>query len=172
MSKITSLLFILLAALAAYGQAKQSKDEQQLRAIEEKRREAIKQGDFKTLGEIYAVDFTAIAGNGRVITREQLFAVFKRTDPSLFFKTDEIEVRIFKKTAIFSGRLIGRIIGGDVVSAGRFTHFFVKRDGKMGLRIRAIDTDRGRVGLAAGVGQGQMNVALPQFKSRDLDLIF
>lgn len=130
MSKITGLLFILLAAAAAYGQAKQSKDEQQLRAIEERRREAIKQGDFKTLGEIYAADFTAIAGNGQVIDREQLFAVFRRNDPSLVFATDEITVRVFKKTAIFSGRLTGRTAAGSVISSGRFTHFFVKRDGR------------------------------------------
>jgi ketosteroid isomerase-like protein len=129
MSRIT-ILFILLAVIPAYGQAKQSRDEQQLRAIEERRRDAIKQGDFKTLGEIYAEDFTAIAGNGRVITREQLFNLFRQTDPSLFFRTDEIEVRVFKKTAIFSGRLLGRVVGGEVISAGRFTHYFVKRDGR------------------------------------------
>lgn len=116
----------------AYAQSapRQSKAEQQLRAIEEKRREAIKQGDFQTLGEIYAEDFSAIAGNGQVIGREELFAIFKRNDPRVVFTTDEITVRVFKKTAIFSGRLIGRAPPGGIVSLGRFTHFFVKRKGR------------------------------------------
>lgn len=126
----TIFVILLTVSGAAYAQTKQSKDEQKLRSIEETRREAIKQGDLKTLGEIYAEDFSAIAGNGSVINREQLFAVFKRNDPSMVFTTDEITVRIFKKTAIFSGRLTGRTAAGETVSAGRFTHFFVKRDGR------------------------------------------
>lgn len=131
MKQFFTFLFILLAfGGAAYGQAKQSKDEQQLRSIEESRREAIKLGDFKTLGDIYAEDFSAIAGNGSVIDREQLFAVFRRNDPSLVFITDEITVRFFKKTAIFSGRLTGRNAAGEIVISGRFTHFFVKRGGR------------------------------------------
>jgi ketosteroid isomerase-like protein len=133
MKQFFTFFFILLIfGGAAYTQSipKQSKDEQQLRNIEEKRREAIKQGDLKTLGEIYADDFTAIAGNGSVIDREQLFAVFKRNDPSVVFTTDEISVRVFGKTAIFSGRLTGRTVAGETVSAGRFTHFFVRRKGR------------------------------------------
>lgn len=122
-------LVLLLFAFTSFAYA-QGKDEQQLRAIEEKRREAVKTGDFKTLGDIYAEDFTAIAGNGSVINRETLFGVFRRNDPSVIFTTDEISVRIFGKTAIFSGRLTGKTSAGETVSSGRFTHFFVKRKGK------------------------------------------
>ena len=107
-----------------------SKAEQELRALEERRREAIKQGDMKAIDQIYADDFSAIAGSGQVINKEQLMAVFKRNDPSIEFTTDEINVRVFGQTAIFTGRLTGRAPGGEVVSASRFTHFFVKRRGR------------------------------------------
>jgi len=101
-----------------------------LLALEEKRRQAIRDGDAKTLDQIYAADFSAIAGNGQVINKEQLMSVFKRNDPRNNFTTDEIKVRVFGGTAVFTGRLIGRTPEGTVISAGRFTHVFVRRGGR------------------------------------------
>ena len=129
-------LFLLLASFVALchvvvSQASPPKGvEQELRELEEKRRQAIKQGDIKTLDEIYADDFSGIAGSGQVISKEQLMSVFKRNDPRIGFTTDEISVRLLGKTALFTGRLIGRAADGEVVSASRFTHVFVKRDGR------------------------------------------
>ena len=132
MKKIPGIvLFLCFCIIAAHGQtAKQSKVEQELKQIEETRRAAIKQGDFKTLETIYAVDFSGIAGSGQLIDRAQLFEVFRRNNPAITFTTDEITVRVFKKTAIFAGRLTGRTADGKIVSASRFTHFFVKRGGR------------------------------------------
>jgi ketosteroid isomerase-like protein len=128
---LSALLFLLMTATTGWSQAaKPSGAEQELRAIEEQRREAIKQGDFTTLDRIYADDFSAVAGNGQIVDKPQLFAVFKRTDPSVAFVTDEIRVRVFGETAIFRGRLVGKTADGKTVSAGRFTHLFVRRDGR------------------------------------------
>jgi ketosteroid isomerase-like protein len=102
----------------------------ELLALEEKRRQAIKEGDARTLDQIYGDDFSAIAGNGQVINKEQLMSVLKRNDPRNNFTTDEIKVRVFGDTAVFTGRLIGRTIDGTVISAARFTHVFVKRSGR------------------------------------------
>jgi ketosteroid isomerase-like protein len=122
------VLFLSLNIISAPSQqAKSAKVEQKLRQIEETRREAIRIGDFKTLDDIYADDFSGIVGNGQIITKEQLFAVFKRNNSEIVFTTDEISVRVYKKTAIFSGRLMGKTPDGKIVSASRFTHFFVKR---------------------------------------------
>ncbi len=107
-----------------------AKVEAELRQIEESRRQAIKDGNEKVLDQIYADDFTAVAGNGQLINKSQLLAVFKRNDPSINFTTDEISVRVFDKTALFVGRLTGRSTRGELVSASRFTHVFVKREGK------------------------------------------
>ena len=114
----------------AQAQNRISKAERQLRLIEEDRRKAIKDGDIQTLDRIYAHDFSAIAASGQIITKEQLFTVFRRNDPTLEFTTDEISVRIFGNTAIFRGRLIGKSKDGQVRLASRFTHVFVKRDGR------------------------------------------
>ncbi len=132
MKKIPGIFLVLILSLtAAYSQtAKRTKVENLLKQIEETRREAIKHGDFKTLETIYADDFTGIVGNGQIISREQLFAVFRRNNPEIIFTTDEIAVRVYQKTAIFSGRLTGKTADGKTVSASRFTHFFVRREGR------------------------------------------
>lgn len=131
MKRIFGVIFLLTAFISlAQSQTKQSKAEQQLRQIEETRRAAIKDGDFKTLDTIYADDFSGIVGNGQILNKQQLFEIFKRSNPQIIFTTDEITVRVFKKTAIFSGRLTGRANDGKIVSASRFTHFFVKRGGR------------------------------------------
>jgi hypothetical protein len=36
---------------------------------------------MKALDEIYADNFSGIAGSGQVISKEQLMSVFKRNDP-------------------------------------------------------------------------------------------
>ena len=130
MNKILSSCLILVFTTTICFAADTTQVENELKQLEETRRQAIKQGDEKTLDEIYADDFSAIAGNGQIINKAQLLAVFKRNDPTVAFTTDEISVRVFGDTVIFVGRLTGRAAGGDVVSASRFTHVFVKRAGK------------------------------------------
>ena len=133
---LISFLLLIAALNTAQSQSASkkttaaSKAELELRAIEETRRQAIKQGDEKTLDRIYADDFSGIAGSGQIINKEQLMAVFKRNDPRVVFTTDEITVRIFGKTALFIGLLMGRTSDGEVVSASRFTHVFVRRNGR------------------------------------------
>lgn len=107
-----------------------SKAEEELRELERTRSRAIREGDMKTLDAIYADDFSGIVGTGQVINKEQLLAVFKRNDPSLHFTTDEINIRVFNETAVFTGRLAAITGSGVVAFASRFTHVFVKRDGR------------------------------------------
>jgi len=129
-------LLIMTGSVATAGQPDDKKSgpagkaEQELKQIEEARRQAIAKGDFKSLNEIYADDFSGIIGNGRLINREQLFAIFKNNDPGVTFTTDEISVRLFGETALFTGRLVGKTSDGEVVTASRFSHLFVKRHGK------------------------------------------
>lgn len=132
MKQIFGLVLLLaFCGISANSQInKQNKIERELKQIEEARREAIKKGDFKTLDTIYSDDFSGIVGNGQIIGKEQLFAVFKRNNPETIFTTDEITVRVFNKTVIFTGRLTGKTPDGKIISASRFTHFFVKRGGR------------------------------------------
>jgi ketosteroid isomerase-like protein len=128
--KLLVCFILLLLSTSICVATDTSRIESELKQIEETRRRAIKDGDDKTLDQIYADDFAAIAGNGQIINKSQLMAVFKGNDPSIEFTTDEISIRIFGTTALFVGRLTGRAANGEVVSASRFTHVFVKRSGK------------------------------------------
>jgi ketosteroid isomerase-like protein len=121
----------LLVVLAAFTTLCRASDlERELTSIEAVRREAIKAADFATLERIYAPEFVAIAGNGQVIDRARLFAVFKQTDPSLVFSTDEVQVHSSGNTAVFIGRLVARSNAGALVFQSRFSHVFVREGGR------------------------------------------
>jgi ketosteroid isomerase-like protein len=120
-----TLLLLAIPGLAA-ARAEDATPEKQLLALEEARREAIRKQDFGALERIYSPDFVAVAGNGQVIGRDQLFAAFRRNDPSIAFTTDEIRVEVHGDTAIFIGRLTGRK-DGAVISDARFTHVFIRQ---------------------------------------------
>lgn len=121
-----SRVLLLLIALALNTAPCQASDvEQELIRIEALRREAIIAGDFSTLERIYAPEFVAVAGNGHVIDRTRLFAIFRQTDPSLVFSTDEVKVQARGSTAVFIGRLVARSRSGAIVFQSRFSHVFV-----------------------------------------------
>ena len=130
-----ALLILVIAATVPAQRARRARSaanrvEQELRALEETRRLAIKNGDEKTLDAIYADDFSAITGAGTVINKQQLMVVFRRNDPSIIFTTDEISVRLLGGIALFTGRLTGRTGSGEIVSRSRFSHLFVRRRGR------------------------------------------
>ena len=103
----TKFLMPLLAGAALHFSPAAFADAQsELRGIEATRRAAIKAKDFDTLGRIYAPAFVAVTGNGRFVTREELFA------------------------AVFFGRLSGRTADGKTAFASRFSHVFVHKKGK------------------------------------------
>jgi ketosteroid isomerase-like protein len=101
-----------------------------LQAVEEQRRSAIKNKDFGILSAIYDSGFEAVAGNGQLINRAQLFEVFKASDPSLSFTTDEIHIVEHGDTAIFFGRLVASTASGKQAFASRFSHVFIRGAGK------------------------------------------
>lgn len=126
-----SRFLLLLIALTLHAMPCQASEvEQELIRIEALRREAIIAGDFGTLERIYAPDFVAVAGNGQVIDRTRLFAVFRQTDPSLVFSTDEVKVQARGSTAVFFGRLVARSRSGTVVFQSRFSHVFIHDAGR------------------------------------------
>lgn len=122
---VTGFAFLALVAGPAFGGT-----EEELRALEEKRRAAIRAKDFATLSEIYAPSFLAVAGNGQMIDRARLFEVFANGDPGLSFATDEIRILDQGETAIFFGRLVASSAKGEPLFSSRFSHVFVRKDGK------------------------------------------
>ena len=125
-----TVVVALVAALA--GQASTPRDiDNELRAIEERRREAIRVRDTATLEAIYADDFQGIAGNGSVIDKKTLLGVLGRASAEVTWVTSEIVVTsVGPEAALFTGRLTGTAPGGRVVSDARFTHLFARRGGR------------------------------------------
>jgi ketosteroid isomerase-like protein len=101
--------------------------EDDLRILEEQRRQAIKEQDFATLGHIYAPEFIGVTGAGQVVDRAELFRVFAQTNGKLKFTTDEIRVVLHGDTAVYFGRLVGVTESGTTAFISRFSHVFVKR---------------------------------------------
>src|SRR5439155_18624613 len=61
-------------------------------ALEQRRSEAIRTHDFTTLRDYYPEGFTGIASNGRKVTRDELFTLFERVDPSTQASLDDLTV--------------------------------------------------------------------------------
>lgn len=120
----------LLPFVARSQEAVRLTPEDELLRVESARSEAIRRNDLKTLDEIYADDFVGVAGTGQLVTKPQLFEFFKRADPSLRFTTSEVSARAFGESGIVVGRLAGRREDGSLVSEARFTHVYVRRDGR------------------------------------------
>lgn len=119
--------------LTATGQARETAaaaPEDELLRLEAARREAIRLGDLKTLDEIYADDFVAVAGTGQLVTKAQLLEFFRGTDASLRFTASEVSARAFGDTGVVVGRLAARREDASLVSEARFTHVYVRRDGR------------------------------------------
>lgn len=106
-----------------------SRSETELRQIEADRSKAIKAKDIATLDRIYAEDFSGVAASGRVVNKSQLFEVFKNTDPRLTFTVSELNVRVFRETAVVTGRLTATIETRPL-NISRFMHVYVKRRGR------------------------------------------
>jgi catechol 2,3-dioxygenase-like lactoylglutathione lyase family enzyme len=124
------LCIALIAALGTQAAAPRTPDNE-LRALEERRREAIRQGDRAALEAIYADEFQGVVGNGAVIDKATLLGVLTRPTPGVTFTTTEITVKpVSAGTALFTGRLTGKLADGTVVSDARFTHLFVERGGR------------------------------------------
>ncbi|MGM9485924.1 nuclear transport factor 2 family protein [Ideonella sp. YS5] len=123
-------LITLLAALSAAQPARAATAEEELIALEDQRREAIRIKDHASLGRIYAPEFMAVAGNGQLIDRTALFRLFDQGGSALKFETDEIRIQLHGDTAVFFGRLTGRTPTGELATVSRFSHVFIRREGR------------------------------------------
>ena len=118
-------VFAAVATVTMAGPARAARAEEELIAVEDQRREAIRIKDFGTLGRIYAPEFMAVAGNGQLIDRATLVRLFDQGGSALKFETDEIRVQVHGDTAVFFGRLTGRAPTGELATVSRFSHVFI-----------------------------------------------
>ena len=134
--KRTAIAVVLIATSSmAESQAKKetslSRAERGVKEVELKYSEAIKQQDTVALNEILADDFVAISSRGEVRTKRQETDDIKgSSDFQLVgFELDDLKVRVFRDTAVVTGRSTLRIIykGQNNTSQFRYTRVYTRR---------------------------------------------
>jgi len=110
-----------------------SSSEQQIKALEEERNQAILKGDAAALDRMTSDDYTFITLRGELRTKAEIVKGFQ----SGSFKYDsrtisDLKVRIFGDTAIVTGRSSqkGKENGKDYSGDYRFTRVYVKQNGR------------------------------------------
>ena len=107
------------------------KAQEELLSIERQRSEAIARHDMEYLDKLYTDDFRGVTALGYEVNKKRLMDVFKLDNPRVKFELDELQARVFDKTAIVTGRLTGMATANnELVHESRYIHVYVKRGGR------------------------------------------
>jgi ketosteroid isomerase-like protein len=123
------ILALILGLFAAAGARSETSPEQELKGLEQARGQAIRTGDLATLRRIYADDFQGVTTTGVLVDKEKLMSVFRSVDPRVAYTNGDIRVQVIGQVALVSGLVTGRA-GGEVVSAFRYLHVYIQREGR------------------------------------------
>jgi len=112
---------------------RESAAEREVLKVEEELDQAFAKGDTATLDRIWADDVIYTSASGQVFTKAQYPERF-RSGARKFdsFAHDDIRVRLYGNMAVLTGRSTSVLHDGGKLSAGprRFTHIYVKQDGR------------------------------------------
>jgi uncharacterized protein (TIGR02246 family) len=125
------LVMPLLALLA--GAAGAPAVEEEIRAVEERRRRAYLAGQYDTVAALLADDFFLINAQGVTRDKKDTIALFRSGDmkvESLSFH--DVVIRVQGEVAVVTGRSTVKetFRGQDRSGDQRFTRVYVKRDGR------------------------------------------
>lgn len=123
------VIALLLGLFVAFDARSEGLPEQELKALEQSRSEAIRTGDMETLDRLYADDFRGVTTTGQVVDKATLMPVFKGLDRRLTFTNGDMQVRVIGHLALVSGLVTGRA-GDEVVTEFRYLHVYEKREGR------------------------------------------
>jgi uncharacterized protein (TIGR02246 family) len=107
--------------------------EQELRALETARTEAIRAGDAATLERIYADDFRGVTSGGQAVDKADILEVLKKAAGGLPAEIADLKVRIYGETAVVTALIRQSALsqeGRVPVSSFRYTHIYARRDGR------------------------------------------
>jgi ketosteroid isomerase-like protein len=128
-------LLTITATSIAVGQVKNTraatsdKAEQEIRQVEDKRREALLRSNTTALDEIFADDYIVTNQFGQVQTKAQMISALKSGE--LKFESvveDDVSVRVYGDAAVVTGRATSKHEGRESTQV-RFTRVYVKRRG-------------------------------------------
>jgi hypothetical protein len=105
----------------------------ELEALNRALGEAEKHKNTALLKQLIASDYTGVAADGSLITKEELLARFQ--SPDLCFDllaTSDVRVRLFGSTALVSGRteMRGAFAGTNFAGSFRYVDLWVQRDNR------------------------------------------
>ncbi len=133
--KLRTLVFLLLfSLLTATAFAQSVKETQAVRALEDRRTEAILKKDLKALEELLADDMTYGHSNG-VVESKKVFIDNLRTGVRTYTAIDrrEVNIRVYKNTALITGiAALKAAMNGNPVNIGdvRFLAVWIKEKGR------------------------------------------
>ena len=140
MKSTLMVAMMVLGALAALGQTTgtgggtESKDVRAVRSLERAYGEAVARGDLKGVAGILADDFVATSSRGEMRSRTAELEDMKPSPDFVMegFDLDDINVRVFGKTAVVTGRSTLKVAykGKSNTSVFRYTRVYVKRGGR------------------------------------------
>lgn len=129
-------LLTITATSIAIGQGKDanasanSKADQEIRQVEDKRREALLRSDTATLDLIFADEYLVTNQFGQLQTKAQMMSALR--SGTLKFESvveDDVSVRVYGDVAVLTGRSTSKHEGRETVQS-RFTRVYVKRQGR------------------------------------------
>jgi hypothetical protein len=133
--KLRTIVFLLLfSLLAATAFAQSAKETQAVRALEDRRIEAILKKDIKVLEELLAGDMTYGHSNGAA-ENKKVFIDNLRTGARTYTAIGrrDVNIRLYKNTALITGiAALKAALNGNPVNIGdvRFLAVWIKEKGK------------------------------------------
>jgi Domain of unknown function (DUF4440) len=121
----------LAGSMRAAKHGAENKDEAALVQLEE---EWLHAHDLATLERIYAREFVHIRSDGRIFTREEDLANYRKMkappEAGLHRRFEELKVRMYGTLGIANGRTAVTDESGKTVRETSFTDVFVRRSGR------------------------------------------
>lgn len=131
-----SLLLIVLGCAAVVSAQKIDNSAlAEIRALEDRRIEAMLKRDVKTLEEFFAAGMTYGHGNGLMETREHFLDRLRPTGDLIYTALDrkDVQIRVYKNTALITGTVAIKVrVNGQDREPGRasFLAVWIKDKGK------------------------------------------
>jgi ketosteroid isomerase-like protein len=145
-TSIATLLISLLAVIPSRAQAKDSRDIDAVKQVEQGMGKAMVAGDIDKLSQIYADDFATIS-DGKIITKQNLLSDFESFHDKLeWFENGPMDVRVFDDLAVAQGSVKEKRSRNGKDTSGEFAwmDLLEKRAGKwMVVRSAAARVVRG-----------------------------
>jgi hypothetical protein len=124
------LMLVTIAGIVGCGSTQEATT-RQLIAMELDRSKAISSHDTVALDRMYTDDFKGVTAIGFPVTKSILMEVFKRDNPDVIFTNSDHQVRVLnKRTAILTGKLVGKTKENKIIHESVYIHVLIKKEGR------------------------------------------